>query len=104
MGNADEMRDLRKAKRKPRFQIESSERADWSQQNSGKVLDAIAVVSRAGGAIRLGYTRDGGAYSVGIYGDGDPYTVYLRPGDDIEALFDSLARDFANDQRPDQRK
>lgn len=104
MGNADDMRDLRKAKRKPRFQVESSEQADWSQQNTGKVMSAIAVVSRAGGAIRLGYTRDGGAYSVGIYGDGDPYTVYLRPGDDIEALFDSLARDFATPAGLDGRK
>lgn len=98
MGNADDLRESRKTKRKPRFQVESGERADWSTVNTGKVIHAIAAVSRAGGAIRLGYTRDGGAYSVGIYGDGEPYTVYLRPGDDIEALFDSLASDFANSE------
>lgn len=96
MGNADDLRDSRKTKRKPRFQVESAERADWATVNTAKVMYAIAAVSRAGGAIRLGYTRDGGAYSVGIYGDADPYTVYLRPGDDIEALFDRLASDFAN--------
>lgn len=43
----------------------------------------------AGGAVRLGLTRDGGALSVGMY-MGDEYgTEYIRPSEDLgEALWE----------------
>lgn len=58
--------------------------ADWSVVDAELIRDAIATVSRDGGALRFGYTRDGGAYAVGIMGDGEPYTEYVRPADDMD--------------------
>ena len=64
----------------------------------GVLLDTIQTVAIAGGAIRLGFTRDGGAYSIGVYGDGAPYTVYCSPSEDPNTIlrairdgFDSIA-------------
>ena len=65
--------------------------ADWASVDPTKIVRAIAAISRAGGAIRFGYTRDGGAYALGIMGDGEPYTEYLRPTDDIGEYLDVLA-------------
>lgn len=67
--------------------------ADWSAADGELIRDAIAAVSRDGGALRFGYTRDGGAYAIGILGDGEPYTEYVRPVDDI----DEWLRDFVTD-------
>lgn len=57
--------------------------ADWETVDAALVLRAIGIVSRQGGALRFGYTRDGGAYAIGVMGDGEPYTEYLRPSDDV---------------------
>lgn len=57
--------------------------ADWGTIDGSYVVDLIQVVSRLGGAVRFGYTRDGGAYSVGIYLDDDRETFYFKPGDDL---------------------
>jgi hypothetical protein len=76
--------------------------ADWQSADQAVLLKAITTASSAGGAVRLGYTRDGGAYAIGIYGDGDPYTVYCKPSEnidqvlsDIADLFESIADDLA---------
>jgi hypothetical protein len=45
----------------------------------------------AGGAVRIGLTRDGGALSIGIYA-GDEYGVeYVRPGEDLAAEVRNIA-------------
>jgi len=68
--------------------------ADWSSVAPTAVVRAIAAVTREGGAIRLGYTRDKGAYAIGIIGDGEPYSEYVRPSEDVELYLNSLAEDF----------
>lgn len=65
--------------------------ADWATQDGQKLIELVARIAAAGGAIRFGYTRDGGAFAIGIYGDGEPYTEYLRPSEDIEALLRDVA-------------
>ena len=51
--------------------------SDYASADATLVLQAITLVAKHGGALRLGYTSDGGAYAIGVYGDGDPYTEYV---------------------------
>jgi len=67
---------------------------DVTNLDNATVWEAIAVVIAAGGAIRLGLTRDGGALAVGIYGDGEPYTEYVRGGDDVIEFFVDVRKLF----------
>jgi len=50
--------------------------ADWGGIDAELLRGVVESVTKNGGAVRFGYSRDGGAYSVGIYGDGDPFTEY----------------------------
>lgn len=68
--------------------------ADWETVDGSAVVRAIASASRAGGALRFGYSRDGGAYSIGIYGDGDPYTEYISPRDSVEEILSQIEELF----------
>lgn len=68
--------------------------ANWRLVNVATLVDTITTVSVAGGAIRLGYTRDGGAYAVGVYGDGDPYTIYCGSDQSIEDVLRSICDGF----------
>jgi len=68
--------------------------ASWLSANAITVLQAIEAVSKAGGALRFGLTRDGGAYAIGIYENGQAHTEYLRPGDDLSTFFAEVAADF----------
>lgn len=81
--------------RERRKQRTAHEIADWAAADAQLVLEAIANVSSAGGAIRFGYTRDGGAYAVGIYGSGEPFTEFIRPSEDIDYYLRGLIEDFA---------
>ena len=68
--------------------------ADWGSVNAEVIRAAIAAVSRIGGALRFGYTRDGGAYAVGVMGDGEPYTEYIGPGGDVEDVLKGITEAF----------
>lgn len=73
--------------------------AEWGAQNAVEILTTIAIITRAGGAIRFGYTADGGAYAIGVYGDGEkPYTEYVRPSEDLEAVLADLRAAFDDDE------
>lgn len=51
----------------------------------------IAEMSEAGGAVRVGLTRDGGALAVGMYHGNDYATEYIRPNEDVEAALHAIA-------------
>lgn len=68
----------------------SSDIADWGGIDGKVVVDLVQVITRLGGAVRFGYTRDGGAYSVGIYLDDDRSTFYFSPDVDVEAALEKL--------------
>lgn len=80
--------------RKPRATTNTSEVADWGSINAEKLVRTIAIASKRGGALRLGYTRDGGAYAVGVYAGSNYFTDYVRPSEDIEGYLDSLTQSF----------
>lgn len=68
--------------------------ADWESVDGELLAKAVAAVSRLGGALRLGYTRDGGAYAIGIYGDGEPFTEYVPPAEDMNAWLKGMIDDY----------
>jgi hypothetical protein len=71
-------------KRGPRSKRESA-RYVFSDDHATDLLLALMIgTAYAGGAMRIGLTRDGGALSIGVYA-GDEYgTEYIRPGEDLE--------------------
>ncbi len=68
--------------------------ADWSGADPTKVFRLVCVVAHAGGATRLGYTRDGGAYSIGIYLGGDSKTYYCNEKEGIDEKLQWLTEQF----------
>ncbi|MGV1050486.1 MAG: hypothetical protein ACOYD4_18400 [Solirubrobacterales bacterium] len=93
----EERKDRKKTRKFQRIGGDSS-RADWARVDMAQIQETIAYVTRAGGAIRFGYTADGGAYALGVYGDGStPYTEYVRPGEDIERVLADIGAAFIDD-------
>lgn len=60
------------------------EQVDWQG-----LLSFIYRVVEAGGAVRVGRTRDGGALNVAIYFNDDYVNEYIRPGDDVGEVLDA---------------
>lgn len=74
---------------------------DWSTIGSEMLRDAIRSVSKSGGALRFGYTRDQGAFAIGIYGEGDPYTEYFHSVQDCTEFLLEIIGDYTDDtQQP----
>jgi hypothetical protein len=75
--------------------------ADYSKLDGQRCIELIESIAVAGGAIRLGKTRDGGAYAIGVYGDGDqPYTDYLKPNESVIDYLSELAEVFRDQVLP----
>lgn len=68
--------------------------ADWANADPARVFRIVCSVAAAGGAVRLGYTRDGGAYSVGIYLGDNSKTYYCNDKDGINETLDNLQEYF----------
>lgn len=66
----------------------------WRNVDTGVLVETLQMVSLAGGALRLGFTRDGGAFAVGVYGDGDPYTVYCSPSQNMADFLRAIRDGF----------
>jgi len=81
--------------RKRRGQTSTGSPADWGSANSELLRRAVESVTRDGGAIRLGYTRDMGAYAVGIYENGEVYTEYIPPSVNLDEWLQGVIDDFA---------
>jgi len=64
--------------------------------NTARLLTSIGLAIGAGGAIRVGLTRDGGALAVGVYIDGGSETVYLNADDDQDMFWDSVDSVFTD--------
>lgn len=104
--NAGRLRDTTEAERTAAAQRANrrrnrgaSERAEWRNADSARLLAAVAAVTRYGYAIRFGYTKDHGAFAIGIIGDGEPFTEFVRPTEDIDLYLDDLVSDYNG--RPD---
>jgi len=83
-------RRVAKNEAKRRVTYAQGNTADWETASHELIVRAIGVISRAGGAVRFGYTRDGGAYAIGIMGDGEPYTEYIRPTESVDEYLTAL--------------
>lgn len=68
--------------------------ADWGTADPKLLLRAIELVTKAGGALRFGYTRDGGAYAIGVYENGNCETEYLKPDESLDDWLQGIIRDF----------
>lgn len=84
-----EAKDTRRAKAKAQRgrRRSAGESADYQSVDWRPIVALVACLSRHGGAVRLGYTRDGGAYALGVYMGDDYATEYIKPDEDwAEAL------------------
>lgn len=68
--------------------------ADWQNADPTIVMGLVCTVAAAGGAVRLGYTRDGGAYSIGLYLGDDSKTYYCNDAEGINERIKELYEDF----------
>lgn len=84
------------AKSERRVQVPGQHNGPVSFRNvtPGVLIDTLQTVALAGGALRLGFTRDGGAFAFGIYGDGDSYTVYCPPSENVDDFLRSIRDGF----------
>jgi len=69
-------------------------KADWSAADPRWLAGVVHVVTRLGGAVSFGYSRDGGAYSVSIMLDGDRETLWFNGGADIDAELEGVYATF----------
>lgn len=53
-------------------------------------MSLATVLANAGGALRIGKTRDGGALALGVYYGEDYGTEYVRPNEDIGEAVDEI--------------
>jgi hypothetical protein len=107
MGLSDEALDA-KAKNKKRGSTDNAGRlkkllngagnqtgkADWSSADSRWIAGVVHVVTRVGGAVSFGYSRDGGAYSLSIMLDGDRETLWFNGGADIDQELEAVFATF----------
>lgn len=68
--------------------------ADWGGIDGDKIGRIVSAITKVGGAVRFGYSRDGGAYSVGIYGDGKPFTEFHPDDEGVDEWLEGIAYDY----------
>lgn len=69
-------------------------KADWSAADPRWIAGVVHVVTRLGGAVSFGYSRDMGAYSLSIMLDGDRETLWFNGGADIDAELEGVYATF----------
>jgi len=69
-------------------------KADWSAADARWIAGVVHVITRLGGAVSFGYSRDGGAYSVSIMLDGERETLWFNGGADIDAELEGVFATF----------
>jgi len=94
MANRRTAKDVNHGERRERRSRTVEGKANYILADAEMMRYCITAVAAAGGALRLGYTRDGGAYAIGVYGDGEPYTDYVRPNESIDEYFRELSESF----------
>lgn len=95
MGVKDEQINAKRNKKRQRFAV-PEHRVNMSDLDLPTLYDALESILKAGGALRIGCTRDYGAWAFGVYGDGaQPYTEYVRASEDVNAYLKALGEFFA---------
>lgn len=75
---------------------DSFNEADWGVVDEGILRELVRIVTRTGGAIRFGYTRDGGTYAVGLYDDGDSWPEYCNNPEDVEQWLIGIGEEWGD--------
>lgn len=70
---------------------------DWREFGWTATAALTMALSDAGGAIRIGRTRDGGAWAIGIYLGDDYATEYIRPAEDFGEAIREIAEAWCPD-------
>jgi len=71
-------------------------KADWSSADPRWIAGVVHTITRLGGAVSFGYSRDMGAYSLSIMLDGDRETLWFNGGCDIDAELEAVYATFDN--------
>lgn len=64
--------------------------ADYATVNWTWMSGVVIEVTRRGGAVSLGLSRDRGAYNVTIFLDGDRKTVWISSSEDVDAKVEEI--------------
>lgn len=102
MGRSDEELDRRDTKR-AKSKAARSRRAqaaggfDITALEWVPLVALVEVLAEAGGAVRIGLTRDGGALALGIYLGDDYATEYVRPSENFSVALEEIAMAWLSD-------
>jgi hypothetical protein len=64
--------------------------ASYDQADGGLLFGIIIQISKRGGAVSFGLSRDKGAYNVTIFLDGDRRTVWINGSEDLNAKLEEI--------------
>ncbi len=104
MGTGDEHLNKRDTTRRQKAKQARGRRAaavaaaDWRAVDWRPVAALTIALADAGGALRLGSTRDGGAYALGVYLGDDYATEYVKPTEDWRAALGEIAEAWLPDK------
>lgn len=97
MGQNERQRENARDNKRERNKQQRSRRAEQSGTIDVRGCDWTAIAalitafSDAGGAVRVGLTRDGGAWAFGCYFGDDYATEYVRPSEDFRGALIEIA-------------
>lgn len=72
-------------------------RANYETATAAWILAAIVAVTKEGGAIQFGYSKDGGVYSVVILMDGEIERNYVKQSEGIDEFCEQLYSVFTTE-------
>jgi len=67
---------------------------DYAKATPGWILAVIVEVTRQGGAVRFGYSRDGGIYVIGVYLAGEMENIYIKESEGLDTKLEELYNDL----------
>jgi len=70
--------------------------ADYAEADFSYIAGIIIEVTRRGGAVSFGLSRDKGAYNVTIFLDGERKTVWINGSDDLNAELEKIMHYMAS--------
>lgn len=97
MGQQERQRENARDNKRERSKQQRSKRAERTGTIEIRDCDWTAIAALitafgdAGGAVRVGLTRDGGAWGFGVYLGDDYATEYVRPSEDFRGALIEIA-------------
>jgi hypothetical protein len=75
---------------------DNGSQADYNTATPGWIAAAIIAVTKQGGAIQFGYSRDGGVYTIVILLDGEIEKNYVKQSEGIDAFLEGIYTAFTS--------